>query len=653
MDPTLSVKLISLTPLLVAVLGLLLPLLRGRGIKLPDIEPLLAVGSTVLGFVCVALLWITPLTSALTVQLYNWLDVPNGPGNHFTVSIALKVDTLSRLMLTVVTFVGLLVHIFSLGYMKDDAGKNRYFTGLALFMFSMLGIVLSDNLVMMFIFWELVGVSSYLLIGHWYDKPSAADAAKKAFIVNRIGDFGFMLGILMLWAATGQISFSGLMDTIGHNPDSINATYLWIAVAAIFCGAVGKSAQVPLHVWLPDAMEGPTPVSALIHAATMVAAGVYMMSRVSFLVELAPIAGAIIAAVGIVTAVLAALMALEQDDIKRILAYSTLSQLGYMIMTVGLGAPEIAMFHLTTHAFFKALLFLGSGAIIHAMHHEQDIWKMGGLMGKMKGTFACFTIGTLALTGFPFAFSGFWSKEEILGHAYANNIGFFAAAAFVAFLTAFYMGRLWTVVFLGKTRTEHGSHAHEVGLVMLVPLVLLAIPSVISGYPAISKLYLPHIEMAAAQPGDEFVPVGAEKEVAAAKAEKAPAAPEASAHESSHTLVMAISIAAFVLGFGGAIMVFRGKDKQPYSIPGLSKVLRNRFYIDDFYAYLVRSTQDALAAFSGFLDRWIIDGLCVRGLGVLGYGVGSLVRYLQAGNLQGYSLLFALGVLVILIITIS
>jgi NADH-quinone oxidoreductase subunit L len=641
----LYVKVLFLLPLIVAAAGLILGIARKvAGVKLPAVEPYLAVASAAAGLGCVLMLWSQPLDHAVSIPLYQWIAV-----GEFKVGIDLRIDELSRLMLTVVTFVGLLVHVFSLGYMAEDEGKSRYFSGLALFMFSMLGIVLSDNLIMMFIFWELVGVSSYLLIGHWYEKPSAADAAKKAFIVNRIGDFGFMLGILMLWAASGEITFSGLLETIGTNPDSVNPTYLWIAVAALFCGAIGKSAQVPLHVWLPDAMEGPTPVSALIHAATMVAAGVYMMSRVSFLVELAPIAGGIITAVGIVTAVLAALMALEQDDIKRILAYSTLSQLGYMIMTVGLGAPQVAMFHLTTHAFFKALLFLGSGAIIHATHHEQDIWRMGGLAKKMPITWITFTIGTLALVGCPLL-AGFFSKEEILGAAYENNQLLFAGAALVAFLTAFYMSRLWVVVFWGKPRTEHAGHAHDVGLVMLVPLILLAIPSVGAGY--FPKILKPHIEHAATQPTDEFVPVGAEAEVAAAA--HTPAEPKDHHAEEHHPspVVLLTSIIAFALGTVAAFALFLNKERQPYAIPGFSKLLRNRFYIDDLYAWLVRVTQDALAAFAGFLDRWIIDGLCVRGLGVLGYGVGSLVRYMQAGNLQGYSLLFAIGVIIVLIITI-
>ena len=324
------------------------------------------------------------------------------------IDIGLQIDSLSKLMLCVVTGVGSLIHIFSLGYMKEDRDFSRYFAFLSLFIFSMLGIVLADNFVMMFIFWELVGVSSYLLIGFWFEKPSAADAAKKAFLTNRVGDFGFLIGILMVWAAMGSINFDAIESKLATGTAAITG----LAGFLIFCGAMGKSAQAPLHVWLPDAMEGPTPVSALIHAATMVAAGVYMLCRVFFLIK-GTWAMEAIAWIGGLTSLIAALMAVQQDDIKRILAYSTLSQLGYMVMAVGLGSPEAAMFHLTTHASFKALLFLGAGSVIVALHHEQDIWKMGGLRERMPKTYWTFLIGTMALCGVPL-FSGFFSKEAIL-----------------------------------------------------------------------------------------------------------------------------------------------------------------------------------------------------------------------------------------------
>ena len=344
---------------------------------------------------------------------------------------------------------------------------------MSLFTFSMLGIVLANNFIEMFIFWELVGVSSYLLIGFWFEKPSAGDAAKKAFITNRLGDFGFLLGILMVWGLLGSLNFSRSANPHWSPIPPRSAPCATIAGLLIFCGAVGKSAQFPLHVWLPDAMEGPTPVSArLIHAATMVAAGVYMLCRILFLFNADALH--VIAYIGGFTALLAALIAVQQNDIKRIIAYSTLSQLGYMVMAVGLSGPTPAMFHLTTHAFFKALLFLSAGSVIIGMHHEQDIWQMGNLRKKMPITFWTFLIGALALSGVP-PFSGFYSKDSILAQALEQkNYLLFAVAVFVAGLTAFYTFRLFFVVFFGKEKSEAASHAHESPLVMTLPLVVLA-----------------------------------------------------------------------------------------------------------------------------------------------------------------------------------
>ncbi|MEA3186545.1 MAG: NADH-quinone oxidoreductase subunit, partial [Chthoniobacter sp.] len=337
--------------------------------RLRNVSAMISVSAVLVSFAGTCILFFQKEPAA-AVQV-PWLNF----GTDFFVPIGFTVDRLSKAMLFVVTGVGSLIHIYSLGYMADDEGKSRYFAGLSLFMFSMLGIVLANNFVMMFIFWELVGVSSYVLIGHWFDKPAPPAAANKAFITNRLGDFGFMLGILMVWLAAGSVVFTEIEANLGTL--TANPVYLTTATLLVFCGAVGKSAQFPLHVWLPDAMEGPTPVSALIHAATMVAAGVYMLTRVFFLIENSPHAQDVIAWIGIITAVLAALMATQQNDIKRVLAYSTLSQLGYMVMAVGVASSHAAMFHLFTHAFFKALLFLGAGSVIHALHHEQDMWKMG------------------------------------------------------------------------------------------------------------------------------------------------------------------------------------------------------------------------------------------------------------------------------------
>src|SRR5437764_10116856 len=350
--------------------------------------------------------------------------------------------------------------------MRNDEGKSRYFAALSLFMFAMLGIVLANNFIMLFMFWELVGFTSYVLIGHWFFRDAAADAANKAFITTRIGDFGFMTGILMIWVTTGSVVFAEVAPRIPMFGS--HATFAAIVALLIFCGAVGKSAQFPLHVWLPDAMEGPTPVSALIHAATMVAAGVYMLVRVAFIIQASQTALVIVAWIGTITAVMAALIATQQDDIKRILAYSTLSQLGYMVMAVGLASNEAAMFHLFTHAFFKALLFLAAGSVIVMLHHEQNIWKMGGLSRNLPITFLTFGAAALALIGCP-AFSGFFSKDAILALAYERNIPIFVLGLLTAFLTAFYVIRLLVVAFFGRPRSEIARQSKESPLVMTAP----------------------------------------------------------------------------------------------------------------------------------------------------------------------------------------
>jgi NADH-quinone oxidoreductase subunit L len=539
---------------------------------------------------------------------FNWATI-----GDFNLQIGIQLDRLSTGMMIVVTGVGALVHIFSLAYMKDDSAKNRYFTGLALFMFSMTGIVLANNFIMTFIFWELVGLSSYLLIGHWYQKDSAADAAKKAFLCNRVGDFGFMVGILMLWGITGTLSFSEMAV-----PATISSGVIGAAILCIFCGAVGKSAQLPLHVWLPDAMEGPTPVSALIHAATMVAAGVYMLFRVQLSIGTEAFdgfAGTTIAYVGGFTALVAALMATQQDDIKRVLAYSTLSQLGYMVMAIGLLAGEAGMFHLFTHAWFKALLFLGSGAVIHACHHEQNIWKMGGLLKKMPITGITFFLGFAALIAVPFT-SGFFSKELILEAAHEKQPFLFWIAAFVAVLTPFYMTRLFVIAFLGKAKSDHADHAHEVSPLMFIPLVILSILALIAGYGFVNAY--------------------------------APAAPE-HAGEFHLNFLFWVSAIALIIGAGAGFIIYAGKDKDPLSIP----LFKNRFYIDAIYDnFLVRYFQDAFAAIIHFFDEFLINGLLVGGLSRGAASTGNLFRKLQSGQLQAYSFAFGLGVILVIYFTV-
>jgi NADH-quinone oxidoreductase subunit L len=559
------------------------------------------------------------------IMAFNWATI-----GDFNLQIGIQLDRLSTGMMIVVTGIGALVHIFSLAYMKDDDAKARYFTGLSLFMFSMTGIVLANNFIMTFIFWELVGLSSYLLIGHWYQKDSAADAAKKAFLCNRVGDFGFMIGILMLWGITGTLAFdtmkSGLATfgtaNAGYFAQNSAAYGITLSAAAlcIFCGAIGKSAQLPLHVWLPDAMEGPTPVSALIHAATMVAAGVYMLFRVQlslgFEVFEGLLASNVIAWTGGITALVAALMAIQQDDIKRVLAYSTLSQLGYMVMAVGLVHGEAGMFHLFTHAWFKALLFLGSGAVIYACHHEQDIWKMGGLLKKMPITGITFAIGFLALIAIP-GTSGFFSKEQILEAAHEKQPILFWIAAFVAVLTPFYMTRLFVVAFLGKSKSENADHAHEVGPLMFAPLAILAVLALIAGLPFIAAKFAPAYHQ-----------------------------PEHLIHFGFTTIV---SIVAVALGVIAGFALYSGKEKDPLSIP----LLKNRFYIDGFYDnVVVRYFQDAFAAIVHFFDELFINGLLVGGLSRGAASFGNLFRKLQSGQLQGYAFAFGLGVILVIYFTV-
>ena len=597
---------VLLLPLIVAA-TILLGLKRWSGLS-----SLVSTGSALLTLAfCIMLA--ADGDKAVDTASYPWIDL----AEHLTITIGFQLDGLSRGMMLIVTSIGFLVHLFSLGYMKDDAGKSRYFAALSIFMFSMTGIVLADNFVMMFIFWELVGVSSYLLIGHWFEKASAADAAKKAFLTNRIGDFGFMAGILLVWVLTGSIYFEEIKTAVGG---VANVGLLNIAVLCVFCGAIGKSAQLPLHIWLPDAMEGPTPVSALIHAATMVAAGVFMLARVVFLIEAADMAATVITWIGALTALVAALMALQQNDIKRILAYSTLSQLGYMIMAQGLGhgGSDAGMFHLYTHAFFKALLFLGSGAIIYACHHEQDIWKMGGLRKKLPITFITFALGTAALIAVPFT-SGFWSKEAILETALHEKMtGPYVLAIIVAFLTPFYMTRLVIVAFFGKHRTKEADHAHEVSPIMWVPLVILSIMALLSAYGIFSSPLL-------ARGHADF------------------------AHFFGHFGLTAIlSLIGLVVGVGAAIMIYKGRDKDPISLP----LLRDKFYIDEIYLGIVHLFQDAVAAFLDFVDRYMLDPLVARFPAMTALAAGSFLRVFQVGNVQTYAFFFGAAVVALLLFLI-
>src|SRR5256714_5025902 len=562
--------------------------------------------SVVAGLASFALSCVIFATADIQPLELTWIDLRP----VLYVPLGFVLDDLARTMLLLVTGVGAVIHVYSLGYMRNDPGKSRYFASLSFFMFSMLGIVVANNFVMMFIFWELVGVSSYLLIGHWFERDKAAEAAKKAFLTNRIGDFGFMLGILMAWVATGSVVFSEMNQQLARITSY--PEYLTVAALLIFCGAVGKSAQFPLHVWLPDAMEGPTPISALIHAATMVAAGVYMLVRVGFLIQASAEALWVISWIGTITALLAALIATQQNDIKRILAYSTLSQLGYMIMAVGLASGQAAMFHLFTHAFFKALLFLGAGSIIVMLHHEQNIWKMGGLAGRLGITFLTFLVGTFALIGLP-PFSGFFSKDAILALAYEKNAAIFWLALSTAFLTAFYMLRLVVVVFFGKPRSDRARMGLEAPWVMIGPLILLAIPAFASGFSFVARM---------------FVQLPAEQETG--------------------WLVPGLALGAALTGAILAIVLYRNRQSDPLDLAPL----RQRFYFDELYSFLIRATQEVLAKLSAFLDRWVLDGAGIRGASATTWGLGSLLRLFQVGNLQAYAFLFGLGLVGLIYFTV-
>jgi len=561
----------------------------------------ISIAAVLVSFCCSCFIFAQPET---TVPELVWIDITP----IFRVPLGLTLDQLSRTMGVLVSGVGALIHIYSLGYMRNDEGKSRYFAALSLFMFAMLGIVFANNFVMLFIFWELVGFTSYVLIGHWFFRDAAADAASKAFITTRIGDFGFMTGILMIWTTTGSVVFAEIAPRMSRFDG--HATFVAIVALLIFCGAIGKSAQFPLHVWLPDAMEGPTPVSALIHAATMVAAGVYMLVRVAFIIQASQPALLVVAWIGTITAVMAALIATQQHDIKRILAYSTLSQLGYMVMAVGLASNNAAMFHLFTHAFFKALLFLAAGSVIVMLHHEQNIWKMGGLRRKLPITFVTFTVGALALIGCP-PFSGFFSKDAILAVAYERNLPIFAVALFTAFLTAFYVIRMLVIVFFGNPRSYSAHEGRESPPVMTWPLVVLAILATLGGFGFFARNFL-------------ALPV-----------EKSP---------NAFGVVPGLAIVALILGAGLAFAVYRGRSTEVVN----AELLRHKFYFDEFYSSLIYWTQELLARVSAFVDRWIIDAGAVGGTSRGTWGVGALLRLIQVGDLQAYAFLFGLGVVALI-----
>ena len=543
------------------------------------------------------------------------------------IPFAFQIDALSASFLLIITGIGFLIHVYSTSYMHDDEGMVKYFAYLNLFVFSMLLLVMGANYIIMFIGWEGVGLCSYLLIGFWFKNHAYTDAAKKAFVMNRIGDLGFLVGMLLVLYHFHTLSYQELFDTIKSSADQTNI-YTAIAIC-FFIGAMGKSAQIPLYTWLPDAMAGPTPVSALIHAATMVTAGIYMIARSSVLYNLAPIALDLITWIGLATALLAASIAIKQNDIKKVLAYSTVSQLGFMFVAIGMGAYTTAVFHVITHAFFKALLFLGSGSVIHAMGGEQDIRFMGGLGKKMPITKITFLIGCLAIAGIP-GFAGFFSKDEILAHAYAHQPLLFVALLMGALMTAFYMFRLYFLTFTGSFRgtEQQAHHLHESPKAMTLPLMVLALFSIISGY-----IGLPKVISEKHWLHDFLSTAVAEKEL----------------HELSHAtewLLMGVSVGLVLVMIAFA---YKATQKAQFTAAkGFGKILENKWYVDELYQAIILTPLNHLGVFlQQIIEKSGIDAL-VNNIGTSIQWLSTRVRLLQSGIVGSYIFVMVLGIILLL-----
>jgi NADH-quinone oxidoreductase subunit L len=635
------VRLIPLFPLM----GFLLNGLLNK--KLPD-KIVGWIGSTCVFISFVLSTWaffllvgLPPEARSIQSTWFTWIV-----SGTFTSSISFLYDPLSAVMMLVVTGVGFLIHVYSMGYMHGDGGVSRYFAFLNLFTFSMLCLVMANNLILLYLGWEGVGLCSYLLIGFWFDKKIAANAGKKAFIVNRIGDFGFALGIMLIFWTFQKAGHPtvNLFD-ITHSASTVLAgTGVVTAITLLlFLGATGKSAQIPLYVWLPDAMEGPTPVSALIHAATMVTAGVYMVSRLSALYMLAPVSMMVVAIVGAATALFAATIGLVQNDIKRVLAYSTISQLGYMFLACGVGAFASGIFHLMTHAFFKALLFMGAGSVMHALAGELDMRKMGGLRKYLPVTFVTMFVATLAISGVPL-FSGFFSKDEILFRAFTSPHGspiLWAVGLLTAILTAFYMFRLLFLTFYGSSRMEPETerHVHESPKVMTVPLIILAVLSIIGGYVGLPKI------LGGGNWFEKFLePVFA--------SETASIMPVMSPSHSLEYLLLISSILAAGLGIWMAYRYYIVSPDRPKQLAqrfsGLYNTVVNKYYVDEFYNMVIVQPIISLSLFMWKItDVRLIDGAANGLANLLGW-ISSKFRFVQTGVVRNYALLFVIGVIFIM-----
>ncbi|MDP3181804.1 MAG: NADH-quinone oxidoreductase subunit L [Desulfobaccales bacterium] len=566
-------------------------------------------------------------TKAVEKVVFTWIT-----SGTFQAQAAFLIDPLSLVMLGVVTGVSFLIHIYSVGYMHDEPGFYRYFSYLNLFVFAMLLLVSANNFLLMFVGWEGVGLCSYLLIGFWYEKKSASDAAKKAFVVNRIGDFGFLLGIFLIFWTFGTVNLREVFALAAKYP--VGSGVITAITLLLFVGAIGKSAQIPLYTWLPDAMEGPTPVSALIHAATMVTAGVYMVARCSALYSLAPLSLTVVAAVGALTAIFAATIGMCQFDIKRVLAYSTVSQLGYMFLACGVGAYISGIFHLMTHAFFKALLFLGSGSVIHGLHGEQDMRKMGHLKKYMPITYWTFLLATLAIAGiFPFA--GFFSKDEILFHSLVDGkFIYWLIATTAAFITAFYMFRAVFMTFLGESRVDPQVHPHESPPVMTVPLMILAVLSVVGGLVGFPIIEGAHVFREFLSPA--ITPVA-----------------HAGGHQavSFEVFMMIFSMAVAAIGIYTAYKFYILKPDLPTAIanrfPVIYDYIYNKYFVDELYDATI---VEPIKAGSDFLwhgvDDKVVDGAVNGSAGVITW-LSAHLRKLETGFVQNYALAILVGVVLI------
>lgn len=608
--------LVALIPLLPLITFIIIGLNFRRLPKM--LTSMLGCGSVLVSFILsvIVFLQVKSAGTAIEVKLFDWILTAK-----FNVSFALVVDPLSALMLLVVTGVGFLIHVYSIGYMGHDEGYNRFFAYMNLFVFSMLILVLGSNFLMMFIGWEGVGLCSYLLIGFWYKNNEYNNAAKKAFIMNRIGDLGFLLGIFLIYVTFGSLNYKDVFTDVASFSGANTITAITLL---LFVGAIGKSAQIPLMTWLPDAMAGPTPVSALIHAATMVTAGVYMVARSQALYVLAPLTLNVIAILGAITALVAASIAIYQNDIKKVLAYSTVSQLGYMFIGLGVGAFTGSMFHLTTHAFFKALLFLGAGSVIHALGGEQDIRKMGGLRKALPVTYWVFLIATIAISGIP-PFAGFFSKDEILAFAFERNKAIWVLGVIGSLMTAFYMFRLFFLTFNNEFRGtgEQKHHLHESPYVMTIPLMVLAVLSVIGGFMGVPEALGGHHAL------NKFLesvfPVYLR---------------EIHMEHGLELSLMAVAVVGALLMIVWAWFKFGKRnvvpaaDGVPQPLP--AKVLAHKYYLDEIYETLFVKPLDWLSGvLHKIVDVKIIDGL-VNGIGNLVVWSGGKLRFLQAGKIGFY-----------------